>query len=158
MDYQTFKTKTGFCHLSAKEIVLTREGVVGNLSKGVIGDKMPKILILYGMLTLGLIYFGIKDFQNGEIVSPIIYLLLCILFLYVIIDSLNNSAIPVIQRESIVNIKFRQGIPGLTRSRFDVFFKNENNKTKRRIIHLNSNKKEVEKALEIMKEEGLIKG
>ena len=156
MDYQTFKTKTGFCHISTNEIQLTRDGVVGNFSKVVSGKKISTTLILYGVLTLGLAYYGFKELQNGQIVAPIIYLLLCILFLYVIIDSLNNSAAPIIQRDKIVNIQFKKGIPGLTRSRFDVFFKNENNKIQRRIILLHSNKKEVEKAMEIMKKEGLI--
>ena len=156
MDYQTFKTKTGFCHISTNEIQLTRDGVVGNFPKVVNGKKISTTLILYGVLTLGLAYYGFKELQNGQIVSPIIYLLLCILFLYVIIDSLNNSATPIIQRDKIVNIQFKKGIPGLTRSRFDVFFKNENNKIQRRIILLHSNKKEVEKAMEIMKKEGLI--
>ncbi len=156
MDYQTFKTKTGFCHISTNEIQLTRDGVVGNFPKVVNGKKISTTLILYGALTLGLAYYGFKELQNGQIVSPIIYLLLCILFLYVIIDSLNNSATPIIQRDKIVNIQFKKGIPGLTRSRFDVFFKNENNKIQRRIILLHSNKKEVEKAMEIMKKEGLI--
>lgn len=55
-----------------------------------------------------------------------------------------------------MNIQFKKGIPGLTRPRFDVFFKKENNKIQRRIILLHSNKKEVEKAMEIMKKEGLI--
>lgn len=41
MDYQTFKTKTGFCHISTNEIQLTRDGVVGNFSKVVSGKKYP---------------------------------------------------------------------------------------------------------------------
>ncbi len=35
-----FKTKTGFCHVFPDKIVLTRDGVVGNISKVLIGNNI----------------------------------------------------------------------------------------------------------------------
>lgn len=80
--------------------------------------------------------------------------------IYGIFNSLNNSATPVIDRQKIKTIKFKQAIKGLTRSRFEVMFEDESGKIKKRLIMLPSSmtvaQNESEKAVEIMKE-GMVK-
>lgn len=161
MEYeQTFKTKTGFCHILPDRIVLTRDGVVGNVSKIAVGNSMLRILVIYGLLSFGLFYFAFTGFQNGEIVQPIIFGLLFLYLIFVIVKSINNSATPIIVRDKIRRVEFKRGIKGLTRPRFEILFENEDGKIKKRLVmlpgSLNNNQDETEKALKIMIDEGLI--
>jgi hypothetical protein len=155
-----FKTKTGFCHILPDKIVLTRDGVVGNMAKVMLGNNISRILIIYGLIAIALIYLAYKSFLENQTFSAAIYGIISIYLIYGIINSLNNSATPIIERESIKKIKFKKGIVGLTRSRFEVLFQNENGKLKKRLLmlpgSLTGGIKETGLALKIMEEEGLI--
>ncbi len=158
---KTFKTKTGFCHILADKIVLSRDGIVGNVAKVAVGNNITRILIIYGIITLGLFYFAFNAFQNGQTLQPIIFGLLGLYLIYVIFNSLNNSAIPIIDRKTVKDVRFKKGITGLTRSRFEVMFQDEKGNIKKRLIMLpgsmTNGHNETEKAVKIMKEEKLLK-
>lgn len=155
-----FRTKSGYCHVLPDKIVLTRNGITGSVSNTVAGNGMARVLIIYGLLALVLSYTAYVYLTGGRYVTGGILLLLALLLIWSILASLNNSAVPVIERDRIVKIGFIRGIPGVTRSRFEVFFRNAGNRVKKRLIlmpgSLNGEKEENEKALRIMKEEGLI--
>ena len=157
---KTFKTKTGFCHILPDKIVLTRDGIIGNVAKVTVGNNISRILIIYGGLSLGLFYFAFDSYKNGQIAGPIFFGLLGIYLIYGIINSVNNSATPIIDRDKIKDVKFKKAILGLTRSRFEVFFEDENDKTKKRLIllpgSLTDGQNETEKAIKIMTDEKLI--
>ena len=55
---KTFRTKTGFCHVTADKIILTRDGVIGNIAKVTVGNNISRIPIIYGLVSIGLIYFA----------------------------------------------------------------------------------------------------
>lgn len=158
---KTFKTKTGFCHILSDKIVLTRDGIVGNVAKVTVGNNIAKILIIYGAITVGLFYFAFEAFQNGQTLQPILFGLIGIYLIYGIFNSMNNSATPIIDRQRIKDVKFKKAITGLTRSRFEVIFEDESGKIKKRLIMLpgsiNDGQNETQKAVEIMKEEQLLK-
>ena len=155
-----FKTKTGFCHILPDKIILTRDGIIGNIAKVTVGNNLPRILITYGCISIGLFYFAFDSYKNGQIIPMLLFGLIGIYLVYGIISSTNNSATPIIDRSKIKNIKFKAAIVGLTRSRFEVFFETENGKIKKRLImlpgSLTGGKSETEKALIIMREEKLI--
>jgi len=130
-DKKTFKTKTGFCHILPDKIVLTRDGIIGNISKGVVGNNIGKILFIYGGLSVVLFYYAFDNYQKGLILLPIIFGLIELYLIYGIINSLNNSAIPIIERDKIKEVKLKKAIIGLTRSRFEIIFYDENNKIKK---------------------------
>ena len=157
----TFKTKTGFCHILPDKIVLTREGFVGDVSSITVGNSIPRILIIYSLLSLFLFYNSYISYQKEENTSALIFGALAVFLFYGIVKSLNNSATPVIERHSIQEIKFFDAKKGLTRARFEVMFNDENKKLKKRLImlpgSLNDGKNETEKALQIMRSEGMIK-
>ena len=113
-----FKTKTGFCHVLPDKIVLTRDGIIGNLAKVTVGNNISRILFIYGGLSIGLMYFAFDNYKNGQTAQPILFGLLAIYLVYGIISSINNSATPFIDRHKIKNVKFKNAIMGLTRSRF----------------------------------------
>jgi len=158
---KTFRTKTGFCHILPDKIVLTRDGVVGNVAKITVGNNISRILIMYGAITVGLFYFGFQAYQNGQILQPILFGLIGLYLIYGTANSLNNSATPIIDRQKIREVSHKKAIKGLTRSRFEVLFEDESEKIKKRLImlpgSLANEQKETEKAVRIMKEEQLIK-
>lgn len=157
---KTFKTKTGFCHIFPDKIVLTRDGVVGNISKVTVGNNISRILIIYGGISFGLFYLAFDRFKSGQITEPIIFGLLGIYLIYGIINSLNNSATPIIYREKIKDVKFKKAIIGLTRSRFEVLFEDENGKLKKRLImlpgSLTDGQNETNRAFQILLDEKII--
>ena len=157
---KTFKTKTGFCHILPNKIVLTRDGIIGNLAKVTAGKNITQILIIYGGLSAFLLYSAFNSFQKGQIPISVIYLIVGLFLIYGIFTSLNNSVTPIIEKNKIKSIKFRKAIFGITRSRFEILFEEENGKIKKRLIMLPGSmlngEKETEKAIKIMKDEKLI--
>ena len=157
---KTFKTKTGYCHILPDKIVLTRDGIIGNLATVTVGNNISRILVIYGGLSIGLFYFTFDSYRNGQIVQPIIFGLFGIYLVYGIVNSINNSATPIIDRQNIKEVKFKKAIVGLTRSRFEVLFEDDQGKIKKRLImlpgSLTDGQNETEKALKIMTDEKLI--
>ncbi|MDN3619628.1 phosphoribosylaminoimidazolesuccinocarboxamide synthase [Polaribacter undariae] len=155
-----FKTKTGFCHILPDKIILTRDGIIGNMAKVAVGKSITRVIIIYGGISAFLLYSAFDSFQTDQIPMSIFYLIIGLFLMYGIFTSLNNSATPIIERKDITSIKFKKAIFGITRSRFEVLFKDENGKIKKRIImlpgSLDNGKNETEIAKKIMKEEKLL--
>lgn len=155
-----FKTKTGFCHILPDKIILTRDGVIGNISEVTVGNTLWRILVIYSIIAITLLYFAFDNYKNGEIGEAIFLGLPGIFFMYAIISSLNNSATPVINRQKIKAVKLKKGITGLTRSRFEVLFEDEQGSVKKRLImlpgSLTNGGNEITKAVKIMTDEKLI--
>ena len=156
-----FKTKTGFCHILPDKIILTRDGVIGNVAKITVGNGIARTLIIYSIISLYLLYSAFNSYQKGENVFAFFYGILASFLIYGIVKSINNSATPIIERSKIKEAKFINAISGLTRSRFEIVFKDNNGKLKKRLIilpgSLNDGHNETAKALEIMKSEKIIK-
>lgn len=154
-----FKTKTGFCHVTDDQIILTRDGVIGEIADVAVGNNISQILVTYSFAFLMLYYFAYDDYVKGDKIRAILYGIPGLYLLYGIFKSLNNSATSVINRKDIKSTKFIKGITGLTRSRFEIEF-NENGKIRKRLImlpgFLSGGKTETAKAIEIMKEEELL--
>lgn len=157
---QKFRTKTGYCHILPDKIVLTKDGIIGNVANVTVGNTITRILIIYGLISVGLIYLAVDSFNKQEILSAVFFAVIAIFLIYEILKSLNNSATPVIERQSIQRIKFIKGITGLTRTRFEVYFTDNNGNAKKRLIvlpgSLTGGQTETDTAYKIMIEEKLI--
>jgi hypothetical protein len=157
---KTFKTKTGYCHVLPDRIVLSRDGIIGNVAKVTVGNDISRTLIIYGGLSIGLFYIAFQSFQRGERTDPLFFGLVGLYLIYGILSSMNNSATPIIEREKIKEVKFKKAIPYFTRSKFEVFFEDEQGIIKKRLImlpgSLTNGENETEKALQIMLDEQLI--
>lgn len=155
-----FRTKTGFCHILDDIIVLTRDGIIGDISKITVGNNITRTLIIYGLLSIGLLYYAYESYIGKDILFAVFFLLIAVFLVYSILTSLNNSATPIIERKSIQKITVNKGISGLTRARFEVLFTDENGKTKKRLIilpgSLTGGQTETDIALRIMTEEKLL--
>lgn len=156
----TFKTKTGFCHILPHKIILTRDGIIGNVAKAAVGKNTSRVLVIYGVLSTFLLYSALDSFQRDEFPISIVYSIVGLFLIYGIFTSLNNSATPIIERNKIKSVKFKKAIFGITRSRFEILFEENNGKIKKRIIMLpgsmSNGQKETEKAIRIMKDVKLI--
>ena len=157
---KVFKTKTGYCHILPDKIVLTRDGIVGKVANVTVGNHIRRPLVVYGVMSIILVYFAYISYQNEEFYGALFFGLMAVFLVYGVIASLNNSATPVIDRNSIKGTKFKKGLPGLIRSRFEILFEDENGKVRKRLIMLpgalSHGKIEANKAVEIMQEEGLL--
>ena len=157
---KTFRTKTGFCHILPDKIVLTRDGLIGEISKITVGNSISRILIIYSVLTLGLFYYAFGAYQEENYVQTILYSVLGLALIIGIINSMNNSTAPVIHRHQINEVKFSEGMIGITRSRFVVKFKNDKGQIKKRLIMLpgsmSQGEEETIKVVQIMKKEGFL--
>jgi len=157
---KTFKTKTGYCHIFPDKIILSRNGVAGSVVKVTVGNNITRILLIYGLLAAFLLYLAFDSFQDGQTTIAVFQVLLSIYLLFNVSRSLNNSAEPIIDRERIQNVKYKKAVPGLTRSYFEVYFLDEKDKVKKRLImlpgSLSDGKDETGKAIQIMKEENLL--
>jgi len=161
MSEKIFSTKTGYCHISPDRIVLTRNGITGDVVNSSTGSTIKKALIIYLVISAYFFYKGFTLFAQGAIIEAVLYSFMAVFLLIVTINSRNNSAVATIQRDSIVRVSFKKAIPLITRSYFEVFFKDETGAVKKRLImlagSLSDGKSEAENALKIIKEEGLIK-
>ena len=154
---KVFKTKTGYCHVLQDKIVLTRDGVIGNISKMTMGNNIVRPLIIYGLISIGLFYLAIKGFNQGQTGTGFLFIIFGLLLVFGIFSSLNNSGTPVIDRDKIKNIEFKKAVSGATRAYFIVHFQTDNGQANKRLImlpgSLSGGQLETEKALQIMTEE-----
>lgn len=152
-----FRTKTGFCHILPDKIILTRDGIIGNIAKVTLGNGISRILIIYSAFALFLLYFAFTAYKENKVVTALSYIVFVVYLLYKAKQSTNYSATSTIERNKIKEVKFIDAKYGATRSRFEVLFKDENEKIRTRLIllpgSLNDGENETKKALEIMKNE-----
>lgn len=158
---KTFRTKTGYVEITPDKIIITRSGLRGKLAQFIVGDSMVRIIILYTLIVLLLAYMSYDGLKNGEKFLGYYFGFLAAYLAYGTIQSINNSAAPIIERDKIKSIKLVRGWEGLTRNRLIILFENEKGKIKKRIIILpgvlQNGKSETFKALGIMVDEGLMR-
>ena len=155
-----FKTKTGYCHILPDKIILTRDGVIGDLAKITSGNNIIRILLIYSFISIFLIYSSYSSYKKSDYFSAFFFCSVALFSIVVILKSVNNSATPIIDRTKIKEVRFLKAMVGITRARFEIMFEDENGKLKKRLIllpgSLSNGAIETTKALEIMKNEHLI--
>ncbi|MFL9838027.1 phosphoribosylaminoimidazolesuccinocarboxamide synthase [Flavobacterium sp. ST-75] len=154
-----FKTKTGYCHVLPDNIVLTRDGVLGEISKIAVGNTMTRSMIIYSLFLVYLIYKVVTLYAIGDMVRAIFHLAVAVLLFFALLKRVNNSATPVIPRNKIKAVTFKKAT-ALTRAYFLIDFEDEKGKLKKRIIMLpgsmSGGYEAAEGAVKIMQEEKLI--
>ncbi|MFD2907221.1 hypothetical protein ACFSX9_00590 [Flavobacterium ardleyense] len=68
-----FRTKTGFCHILPEKIILTRDGIIGNVAKITVGNRISRILIIYSAFAIFLLYFALAAYQENKVVTALFY-------------------------------------------------------------------------------------
>ena len=155
-----FRTKTEFCHILEDKIVFTNDGTIVDLSRLEVGSSISGMLVFYGMLALVVFYFAFEFYKSNDFFLMAIFVLFALYLVFGIITNSGNSGAKIIDRKSIQQVKLKKGIAGLTRTRFEIYFYDKNNKIKRRLIMLSGpltgGDTEADLAYNIMKEEGLV--
>lgn len=132
---RTFKTKTGFCHILPDRILLTKQATLSEVTDPPKEKRMTTTLGIYLGLGLILLYFSFLNFNEGANFRAGYMGILGVYLLYGAISSRNHSATPVIDRSQITQVKLKKPIPWLTRGRFEVYFKHEDQKVKKATHH-----------------------
>ncbi|MGB3076180.1 MAG: hypothetical protein WBB36_12700 [Chitinophagales bacterium] len=113
--------------------------------------------ILFIVLFLWFIYL---EYERANTYTAVIYLIFAILLSMSFIRSFNYSYDTVIERKRIVQVRFINSIPAITRAYFLISYKNETGKERKRPILLPGllQKGESEKhhAIEVMKAAGIM--
>ena len=160
MSEKVFRTKTGYCHLLPDRIVLTRTGVVGDLAKAAVGNSIYRILILWAAIAVFAGVMAHNYYQQENKPVSTMFMVIAGYLLISIIVSRKNSTASVIMRNSIISVTLNKGLPGLTRARFIVTYKDEKGRELKRLILLKGtakkNKEEIEKAEQVMRAEGYL--
>ena len=82
-----FRTKTGYCHILPDKIVLTRDGIIGNLAKVTMGNNISRPLIIYGLFSILLIYYAFDSFKKEDNISAIFFVVIAVFLVYGILRS-----------------------------------------------------------------------
>lgn len=155
-----FKTKTGYCHILPDKIVLTTDGVIHN-TETYTYQSLTQQLTVYAALAVCMLYMAFDNYRKGSVFVAVPFAFMGCYLIYVVFASRNNSATPVIKRDCIQKIVLKKGVAGLTRTRFEVMFLENDGNLKKRLIMLpgsvTGGKAESVKAIEIMQTEGLLK-
>ncbi|MFC6996738.1 hypothetical protein [Rufibacter roseus] len=155
-----FRTKTGYCHVLPQKIAFTRDGILGNLTEKSTGARVANLFAVYGLIALFLLYQAITSYQTNHTFQATFFGLLSGYLFVGILRSRNNTAVQSIARENIQKVKFKKAT-SLSRAYFEVFYKDEENRTKKRLILLpgsaSDGTEEIDRATKIFKEENLIK-
>lgn len=151
----SFKTKTGYCHILPDKIVLTRNGVIGDMANLTVGKNTARILLIYSTLCVGLLYAAFNALQNDVYGSAFVFIGVAAFLVYGIIRSSNHSATPVIEIDKIKRVQFKNAGNGIARAYFTIHFTDDNGKIRKRLIAMPgsfySNEDATEDALAIMK-------
>lgn len=156
---QTFRTKTGYCHICEDKIVLSREKD-SNATIESSKNRIGLTFLFYGLLSVFMLYHSYDRYVSGHIGEFAYYGTMGLIPLILIITSRNLSSTNLIWRNSIKKIEYRSGTKFVTRSRFLVTFEDEKGQIKKRFIFLpgslSNGESATAEALEIMKEEKLV--
>lgn len=155
-----FRTKTGYCHITEDKLILSTSDNPERAAQEKARNNIVVTLILYGLVGLAFAYRSYTLFTDQRYFVTALFALAAIVFIINVFVSWERSSTPVIERRSISAVKFKKGIPGLTRPRFDVYFTTPSGKTRKRLIllpgSLSGGKHDSEEALRIMTSEKLI--
>ena len=155
-----FTTKTGYCHVLEDRIVFTPRSFIGRLGDLTIQGRMKRILLVFTLLALFILYLAYENYRNNEIFWAGLFGVIGGYLIYGIIKGLNTSMHPIIQRAKIEKVKLRKAIQGISPANFEITFRDAKGAEKKRIITLLSpideNRLEIQNAMRIMRDEGYI--
>ena len=153
-----FTTKTGTCIITPEQIVLEHQGIAGGMASRIYGRSITRMLLNYGVMGVVALAIGTWSLATGSQFFGIVVCLIGAYFLWNIFVSRTNSAVPIIDRSTIVSVEAHPPRLLLSRGYFVVRFL-DNGKTRQRLIMLpgsrGGGKEEYRRALLIMEQSGL---
>lgn len=163
MNPNTFRLQRGlFCQLLPDKIVISRtENGIPSQIEPLQGANplimaIPLYLIMLGAFT-ALSVSDEKGMEPSEIIPMLVF---AAFIVYRVVTNMNTSLRNVIDRATVERVVFKEGTRFLTLSRFEVYFRHENGKLKKRVLALPGewapDRSQNEKAVRIFIEAGLL--
>lgn len=144
MNFETFKTTIGYCHINNETVVLSLDHtttiVYDNFTYSEYGKSIIKIIFV-----VLLSFFSFNEFKNDNIIAGI---LLSILGLMYLIDILNFIKKRDYLFKKRISKRTIQKINGEKKNEIEITYLNEKNQIKTISIKLPDNQSEKEKMLE----------
>ncbi|MDR3305724.1 MAG: hypothetical protein LBS85_06875 [Clostridiales Family XIII bacterium] len=161
---KSFLIKMGSCSITKAQIVLTMEAQpvpAGKAAKSKGIDKSVRhALIVNAVIASVLTFLTLTMARNAHYPDAAVAGAIALFLWYGIFRSRNSSGVMKIDRDAIRKVKYTRGVPGFTRPRFIVAFRDEKGRTKERAILMpgsfSDGQREAAKALKIFKLEKLI--
>ncbi|MEQ9229660.1 MAG: hypothetical protein RIF46_03190 [Cyclobacteriaceae bacterium] len=155
-----FRTKNGFCHVMDDRIVFTHSGLYGQLGDIAGQGNMARLLILFGGFTVIAAVFSYVNYVEGQLVWAALFGAIGAYLFYGIANNLNTTIHPILLRDQIIEIKYTKSKGILSYPYFEVRFKDEKGRVRKRLITLpranRRNAQGIREAVQFMSEEGLI--
>jgi hypothetical protein len=73
-----------------------------------VGNIITRMLLVYGGISIGLFYTAFNNYKARQIGLTVFFTLIGFLLIYGIFTSLSNSAIPVIDRGKIKEVRLKK--------------------------------------------------
>lgn len=157
-DY-SFRTKTGTCIITAEQIILTRQGVRGELAERVYGNSIPRALTLSTGLGAMMLALGIWSLIDRSYIFGGFFCIVGAFILRSVVISRNNSAANIIERSVIRSVDAHPPHAPFTRGYFVVHFVEAGKKRDRVIMmpgSMSGGNEEYRRAISIMRETGIL--
>ena len=155
----TFRTKTGTCTITPEQIILTRDGSRGAAAELTVSSSIGRALMIYGVLGGSALIMGLWYLLGDDTPAGVVFSVIGALFLWNVVKSRNNSAVPTIDRSAIRAVEAHPPRPPATRGYFTVLFE-EHGKVRKRMIMLpgvmENGQAEYERAEAAMRASGLL--
>ena len=155
----SFRTKTGICIITEKQIILKRKGISVTLAGTLYKDSMVRVLVLYAVLGAVELATGIWLLVLGSYAAGIFVCVFGLFLLWNVYFSRSNPSTPVIERSSIRSVEAYPPRHLITRGYFTVHFLEKDNESKRLIImpgSISGGDAKYQQALSMMQSAGLI--
>jgi len=155
----SFRTRSGVCIITEKQIILKRKGVLARRADFLYDDSMVRVLVLYAILGVSALAAGVLLLVLGSWAAGTFVCVFGLFLLWNVYFSRNNSANPEIERSSIRSVEAHPPRRLITRGYFTVRFLERGRERKRLIMmpgSISGGTAEYQRALSMMQVAGLL--
>jgi hypothetical protein len=154
-----FQTKYGYCHVLPDRIIFANTEKLEDVSVYKEGNKIFRTLSLQFIIGCAMLYYIYSHVAEPDFMNMLVPILIVVINFTAIVTSLRNSTTALIHREKIISVSFSKGIPYLIIPSFTIwFYDNKNRKRKRLVILTDNSEKKISEALRIMRSTSLMAG
>ena len=152
-----FQTKYGYCHILADRIIFANSKTLEDITAYKEGDKIIGTLLLQFTLICTMSYYFYTEAVKGDLWQMLAPGIVVLVSFFTLFTSLKNSTTALIMRDKISSVDFIKGIPYLVTPHFIIwFFNNKNHKRKRMITLFDNDEKNSSEALLVFSNASLL--
>ena len=134
-----FQTKYGYCHVLPDRIIFANSKTPGDISAYKEGNKVAGALLFQFIIICAMSYYFFTEAMERNFWQTIVPGIIVLVSLVSLFSSLRNSTTELILRDKIVSISFVKGIPYLITPHFVIWFNDQKNRKRKRLVILADN-------------------